>query len=52
MTIANLIIFYLISMIVIASIPAFIELKRWKDAYDKQERIAKFIDEFDKIQNL
>lgn len=51
MIITNLIIFYLISVAVIASIPAIIkvikELKQWKKAYDKQERITKLINEFE-----
>lgn len=55
MTITNLIIFCLISMIIVAAIPAIVEvskeIKQWKNAYDKQERIAKFMKEFDNSMN-
>lgn len=55
MTITNLMIFYLISIIVVATMPSIIgcvkELKQWKNAYDKQKRIEKFIEEFDDSMN-
>lgn len=53
MMITNLeiIMFYLALTMIAYSIPKIIraigEAKRWKEAYDKQERIAKFIDEFE-----
>lgn len=47
----NLNTIYLISIVVVACILGIIEalkeFKKWKDAYDKQERIAKFIEDFD-----
>lgn len=55
MTIINLIILYLISVILIVSIPAIIkalkEVKQWKAAYDKQQRIKRFMEEFEDSMN-
>lgn len=53
----NLIIFYLISIVMGASIVGIIEtlkeLKQWKKAYNKQKRIEKFMEEFEKsISNI
>lgn len=46
----EIIVFYIALTVIVYNIPKTIkaigELKRWKEAYDKQERIARFIDEF------
>lgn len=51
MTATNLIILYLISIVIGASIAGIIvlfkEIKQWKKAYDKQKRIERFIKEFE-----
>lgn len=51
----EIIMFYIALTVIVYSIPKIIkaigELKQWKDAYDKQERIAKFIEEFDNSMN-
>lgn len=50
-TSTSLVIFYLISIIVVAAVPAVIEvfkeLKQWKAAYDERKRIERFVKEFD-----
>ena len=47
----EIIMFYLASIMIVYSIPKIIKaigkVKQWKEAYNKQERISKFIEEFD-----
>ena len=47
----EILMFYIALTVIVYSIPKIIkaigELKQWKEAYNKQERIAKFIEEFD-----
>lgn len=47
----EIIMFYLALIVIVYSIPKIIktigEVKQWKDAYDKQKRIEKFMEEFE-----
>ena len=49
----EIIMFYIALTMIVYSIPKIIkaigELKQWKDAYDKQERIAKFLEDYDSL---
>ncbi len=47
----EIVMFYLALIVIVYNIPKIIkaigEVKQWKKAYEKQERISKFIEEFE-----
>lgn len=51
----EIIMFYVALTVIVYSIPKIIkaigEVKQWKAAYDKQKRIERFMDEFEKSMN-
>lgn len=51
MTNLEFIMFYIVLLVIVYSMPKIIkaigEAKQWKKAYDKQERITRFIEDFE-----